>query len=261
MPLGAYRTQRVVPAERLVKLPDVDRLRRRRIRHAQGTDGAIPASTSCYPVKAGDTVLVHAAAGGVGLLLGQWLKVAGRRCDRHGRDQPDKAGIAPRRNGYAHVIDTSRGGLRRRECKRSPRQGLRRRLRLGGQGHLARLAEVLAAARHVRELRPIVGTDHGFQALRPRGGRFAVRERGPTLFDYIKTPRGAAVARRGFVRPAGRRARSRRMSASGCRCARRPRRIARWRAAAPWARRCCLRLIDALARGVSVRRAAARSIP
>ena len=76
LPLGAYRTQRVVAAERLVKLPDA-------------IDFDVAASvmlkgltaqfllTSCFPVKAGDTVLVHAAAGGVGLLLGQWLKVLG----------------------------------------------------------------------------------------------------------------------------------------------------------------------------------------
>ena len=75
MQVGAYRTRRVVPAERLVKLPDA-------------IDFDVAASvmlkgltaqfllTSCYPIKAGDTVLVHAAAGGVGLLVGQWLRAS-----------------------------------------------------------------------------------------------------------------------------------------------------------------------------------------
>ena len=73
LPIGAYRTRRVLPAERLVKLPDA-------------IDFEVAASlmlkgltvqfllNSCYAVGASDTVLVHAAAGGVGLLMGQWLK-------------------------------------------------------------------------------------------------------------------------------------------------------------------------------------------
>jgi NADPH2:quinone reductase len=102
LPLGAYRTQRVVAAERLVKLPDA-------------IDFDVAASvmlkgltaqfllTSCFPVKAGDTVLVHAAAGGVGLLLGQWLKVLGATSIGTA-GSPEKAAIA-KANGYTHVID------------------------------------------------------------------------------------------------------------------------------------------------------------
>ena len=37
-----------------------------------------------HRVRAGDTVLVHAAAGGVGLLLCQWARALGARVDRHG---------------------------------------------------------------------------------------------------------------------------------------------------------------------------------
>jgi NADPH:quinone reductase len=59
--------------------------------------------TSCYPVKAGDTVLVHAAAGGVGLLVGQWLKSLGATAIGT-VGSPDKAAIA-KANGYTHVID------------------------------------------------------------------------------------------------------------------------------------------------------------
>jgi len=102
LPLGAYSTQRVVAAERLVKLPDA-------------IDFDVAASvmlkgltaqfllTSCFPVKAGDTVLVHAAAGGVGLLLGQWLKVLGA-ISIGTAGSPEKVAIA-KANGYTHVID------------------------------------------------------------------------------------------------------------------------------------------------------------
>jgi NADPH2:quinone reductase len=99
---GAYRTQRVVPAARLVKLPD-----------AVAFDVAASVMlkglttqyllTSCYRIKAGDTVLVHAAAGGVGLLLGQWLRALGA-ISIGTVGSPEKAVIA-KANGYTHVID------------------------------------------------------------------------------------------------------------------------------------------------------------
>src|SRR6202522_4622291 len=76
LPLGAYRTQRVVPAERLVKLPDALPFDVAASVMLKGLTAQF-LLTSCYPVKAGDTVLVHAAAGGVGLLLGQWVKALG----------------------------------------------------------------------------------------------------------------------------------------------------------------------------------------
>jgi NADPH2:quinone reductase len=60
---------------------------------------------SCYPVKSGDTVLVHAAAGGVGLLLGQWLRTLGAVAIGT-VGSAAKVRIA-KANGYAHVIDTS----------------------------------------------------------------------------------------------------------------------------------------------------------
>src|SRR5258705_10804879 len=72
MPLGAYRTQRVVAAERLVKLPDAIAFDVAASVMLKGLTAQF-LLTSCYPVKAGDTVLVHAAAGGGGLLLWQWL--------------------------------------------------------------------------------------------------------------------------------------------------------------------------------------------
>ena len=138
MQVGAYRTRRVVPADRLVKLPD-------------SIDFDVAASimlkgltaqflvTSCYPVKAGDTVLVHAAAGGVGLILGQWLRSLGAiAIGTVGSAAKTSIALA---NGYSHVIDTSRGDFDRQVQRAAP-QGLRRRLRFGRQGHLAGLAQV-----------------------------------------------------------------------------------------------------------------------
>jgi NADPH2:quinone reductase len=102
LPLGAYRTQRIVPAERLVKLPDAIAFDVAASVMLKGLTAQF-LLTSCYPVKAGDTVLVHAAAGGVGLLLGQWLKALGAMAIGT-VGSPQKAAIAAA-NGYAHVID------------------------------------------------------------------------------------------------------------------------------------------------------------
>jgi NADPH2:quinone reductase len=102
MPVGAYRTRRVVPAERLVKLPDAIAFDTAACVMLKGLTAQF-LLTSCYPVKAGDTVLVHAAAGGVGLLLGQWLKALGATSIGT-VGSAEKAAIA-RANGYTHVID------------------------------------------------------------------------------------------------------------------------------------------------------------
>jgi NADPH2:quinone reductase len=102
LPLGAYRTQRVVPAERLVKLPEAIAFDVAASVMLKGLTAQFLV-TACYPVKAGDTVLVHAAAGGVGLLLGQWLKALGARSIGTA-GSPEKVAMALA-NGYDHVID------------------------------------------------------------------------------------------------------------------------------------------------------------
>ncbi|MEK6425131.1 MAG: quinone oxidoreductase [Burkholderia gladioli] len=76
VPPGSYAEERVLPAEKIVKLPD-----------AIGYDDAASIMLQgltvqyllrrTYPVKAGDTILIHAAAGGVGLLACQWAKALG----------------------------------------------------------------------------------------------------------------------------------------------------------------------------------------
>src|SRR3546814_16910174 len=57
----------------------------------------------CYPVKAGENVLMHAAAGGVGLLAGQWGKHLGARMIGVAAG-PEKVKLALE-NGYVYCID------------------------------------------------------------------------------------------------------------------------------------------------------------
>src|SRR5574337_744822 len=76
--MGAYAEYAVVPAERLVKIPDGLDARLAAAAILQGMTAHYLA-TSVYPLKQGDTALVHAAAGGVGLLLIQIAKMRGAR--------------------------------------------------------------------------------------------------------------------------------------------------------------------------------------
>jgi len=102
LPVGAYRTRRVVPASRLVKLPDAVPFETAASVMLKGLTAQF-LLTSCFPVRAGHTVLVHAAAGGVGLLLGQWLKLLGAVAIGTVGSE-DKVAIA-QANGYAHVVN------------------------------------------------------------------------------------------------------------------------------------------------------------
>jgi NADPH:quinone reductase len=104
-PLGAYADRRTMPAEKLVPIPD-----------------SIPSETAAgmmlkgmtvqyllrqtYRVQPGDTVLYHAAAGGVGLIFGQWAKHLGA-VTIGTVGSPEKAELA-KAHGYDQVIDYNR---------------------------------------------------------------------------------------------------------------------------------------------------------
>ena len=102
---GSYADVRIVPADRMVKLP-------------QGISEETAASMmlkgltvhylihTTYPVKSGETVLWHAAAGGVGLIACQWLKALGVTViGTVGSDE--KAALA-KAHGATHVVNYSK---------------------------------------------------------------------------------------------------------------------------------------------------------
>lgn len=78
MAVGSYAEYAIVPASRLVKIPDEIDAQSAAAAMLQGMT-AHYLVTSTYPLKRGDTALVHAAAGGVGLLLIQMAKRIGAR--------------------------------------------------------------------------------------------------------------------------------------------------------------------------------------
>jgi NADPH2:quinone reductase len=75
-PIGAYAEERLIPADRLVKLPDAIDYKKAAAMMLQGMTVQYLLRRT-YPVKAGETILVHAAAGGVGLIMCQWAKAIG----------------------------------------------------------------------------------------------------------------------------------------------------------------------------------------
>ena len=75
-PIGAYATERCIAADRLVKLPDDIDFRTAAAMMLQGMTAQYLVRRT-HTVKPGETIVVHAAAGGVGLILCQWAKHIG----------------------------------------------------------------------------------------------------------------------------------------------------------------------------------------
>ncbi|HRO10306.1 quinone oxidoreductase [Amaricoccus sp.] len=102
IPFGAYATLRTIAADRLVKVPDG-------ISDEDAASLMLKGLTaqylihSTFRVEPGMTVLVQAAAGGVGLLLGQWLAARGATAIGTAGG-PEKVALAAA-HGYAHVVD------------------------------------------------------------------------------------------------------------------------------------------------------------
>ena len=101
-PIGAYCEVRIVSADQVVKVPDG-------ISDEQAAGMMLKGMTAEYllrrtfRVKAGDTILFHAAAGGVGLIAGQWAKHLGATVIGTAGG-PEKVALA-KAHGYDHVID------------------------------------------------------------------------------------------------------------------------------------------------------------
>ncbi len=76
LPPGAYAQVRRIPADRLVKLPESITTRQAAAMMLQGMTARY-LLRGCFDVKAGDTILIHAAAGGVGSIVCQWAKHLG----------------------------------------------------------------------------------------------------------------------------------------------------------------------------------------
>jgi len=120
-PVGAYSEVRNMPADRLVKLPDG-------VSFEQGASMMLKGMTAQYLIKRtykiqpGQTIVLHAAAGGVGLILSQWARALGVHViGVVGSDE--KAAVA-RAHGCAHTVVSSRENLPQRVKEITGGQGV-----------------------------------------------------------------------------------------------------------------------------------------
>src|SRR6201982_664944 len=110
-PAGAYSEARLIPADRLLKLPDRIDDKNASAMLLKGLTGHYLIRQT-YKVKAGDTILLHAAAGGVGLILSQWAKHLGATViGTVGNDEKAKVAKA---HGCAHTIVYTREDFAKR---------------------------------------------------------------------------------------------------------------------------------------------------
>ena len=101
-PLGSYSTHRNYPTKNLVKIPDNVEFKVAATLMTKGLT-TFYLLHKTYPVKKGETVLFHAAAGGVGQIFGQWAKSIG--CEVIGTVGSDSKIENAKKNGYDYVIN------------------------------------------------------------------------------------------------------------------------------------------------------------
>ncbi|UTW12384.1 quinone oxidoreductase family protein [Marinobacterium rhizophilum] len=102
--LGAYSTERLIPAAALIKLPETISFETAAAMTMRGLTSAY-LMRRIYPFTAGDSILLHAAAGGVGLIVTQWAKLLGLTVI--GTVSTDAKAQIARDHGCDHVINYS----------------------------------------------------------------------------------------------------------------------------------------------------------
>jgi NADPH2:quinone reductase len=100
-PIGGYAEERLIDADRLVKVPEEIPLDQAAAMMLQGMTARM-LLRAVYDVKAGDTILVHAAAGGVGLIMCQWASALGATVI--GTVSTEEKAELARAHGCAHPV-------------------------------------------------------------------------------------------------------------------------------------------------------------
>jgi len=121
LPLGAYSTHRVYPTKSLIKVPDGIDLT---LAAALMTKGLTTFYLlhKTYPVSSGETVLFHAAAGGVGQIFCQWAKSLG--CKVIGTVGSDEKISVAKKNGCDEVINYSKEDFSKKVMELTDGKGL-----------------------------------------------------------------------------------------------------------------------------------------
>lgn len=102
-PLGAYSTERVMPTDSLIHLPDAIPFETAAAMTMRGLTTSYLLRRIAPGLKAGDTVLLHAAAGGVGLLFCQWARELGITVI--GTTSTEEKAAVAKAHSAAHIIN------------------------------------------------------------------------------------------------------------------------------------------------------------
>ena len=109
--LGAYSTERIIPAAPLIRLPEGIACETAAAMTMRGLTSAY-LMRRIWPLRGGDTILLHAAAGGVGLIVSQWAKVLGLTVI--GTVSTEAKAEVARAHGCDHVILYTREDVAKR---------------------------------------------------------------------------------------------------------------------------------------------------
>ena len=121
MPLGAYSTHRNYPTKNIVKVPDSIDLEVAATLMTKGLT-TFYLLHKTYPVKSGQTILFHAAAGGVGQIFGQWAKYLG--CKVIGTVGSDEKIIKAKSYGYDEIINYNKEDLSKKVLEITGKKGV-----------------------------------------------------------------------------------------------------------------------------------------
>lgn len=183
-PLGAYSTERVMPAEHLIALPDGIGFDTAAAMTMRGLTAAY-LLRRIHPLRPGDTVLLHAAAGGVGLIFTQWANLLGITVI--GTVSSDRKAEIARDHGCDHVIVYTREDVAERVRELTGGAGVR--VVYDSIGKTTFDSSLNSLAR--RGLLVCFGTASGpvppidAMSLAVKGSLFVTR---PALADYIADP-------------------------------------------------------------------------
>lgn len=182
--VGAYATARNIPAAMLFHVPDdvSDEVAAAAILKGCTTEFLVE---RCATLLAGDVVLVHAAAGGVGLLLVQWLKHLGVTVI--GTVSTEEKAALARSAGADHVINYTHGDTAARCRELTDNKGVH--VVFDGVGKDTWEASLKSCQRRGLVISygnasgPVTGVD--LRAVANAGSLFVTR---PTLYDYYVDP-------------------------------------------------------------------------
>ena len=182
--LGAYSTERLIPSAPLIQLPDGIGFETAAAMTMRGLTSAY-LMRRIHPFKAGDTLLLHAAAGGVGLIVSQWAQLLGITVI--GTVSTDAKAEVARAHGCTHTINYSHEDVAARVKELTGGKGVD--VVFDSVGKSTFMASLDSLKR--RGLMVCVGTASGpIEGFNPnllamKGSLYLTR---PALADYIADP-------------------------------------------------------------------------